>query len=56
MAEKRTRRRSTAEFEADAAKRLLEGGREMAEVATEPGLSAGERRDGIIPMESRRRP
>ena len=39
MAEKRTRRRFTAEFKAEAVKRLLEGGKGLTEVATELGLS-----------------
>ncbi len=39
MAEKRTRRRFTAEFEAQAVERLLEGDRGLSEVATEPGPS-----------------
>ena len=34
MAEKRTRRRFTAEFKAEAVKRLLEGGKGLGEVAT----------------------
>ena len=42
MAEKRTRRRFTAEFKARAVERLLEGGRELSEVATELGLSPGQ--------------
>jgi transposase-like protein len=42
MAERRTRRRFTAEFKAQAVKRLLEGGRGLAEVATELGLSPGQ--------------
>ena len=42
MAEKRTRRRFTAEFKAQAVKRLLEDGRALAEVATELGLSPGQ--------------
>ena len=42
MAEKRKRRRFTAEFKAQAVKRLLEGGRGLAEVATELGLSTGQ--------------
>src|SRR5271165_7212672 len=42
MAEKRTRRRFTAAFKAQAVKRLLEGGRGLAEVATELGLSTGQ--------------
>jgi transposase-like protein len=39
MAEKRKRRRFTAEFKAQAVERLLEGGKGLAEVATELGLS-----------------
>src|ERR1044072_2754955 len=39
MAEKRARRRFTAEFKAEAVKRLLEGGKGLSEVATELGLS-----------------
>jgi transposase len=43
MAEKRTRRRFTAEFKAQAVKRVLEdGSRGLAEVATELGLSTGQ--------------
>src|SRR3954453_23912727 len=42
MAEKRTRRRFTAEFKAEAVKRLLEGGKGLTEVATELGLSPGQ--------------
>jgi transposase len=42
MAEKRTRRRFTAEFKAEAIKRLLEGGKGLSEVATELGLSPGQ--------------
>lgn len=42
MAEKRTRRRFTAEFKAQAVKRLLEDGRPLAEVATELDLSPGQ--------------
>jgi transposase len=42
MAEKRTRRRFTAEFEAEAVKRLLGGGKGLSEVATELGLSPGQ--------------
>jgi len=41
MAERRTRRRFTAEFKAQAVRRLLEGGKGLAEVATELGLSPG---------------
>jgi uncharacterized protein YjbJ (UPF0337 family)/transposase-like protein len=42
MAEKRTRRRFTTEFKAQAVKRVLEGGKPLAEVATELGLSTGQ--------------
>ena len=42
MAEKRTRRRFTAEFKARAVERLLEGGRGLSEIATELGLSPGQ--------------
>jgi transposase-like protein len=42
MAEKRTRRRFTAEFKAQAVERVLEGGRGLSEVATELGLSPGQ--------------
>ncbi len=42
MAEKQTRRRFTAEFKAQAVKRLLEGGKGLSEVATELGLSPGQ--------------
>ena len=42
MAERRTRRRFTAEFEARAVERLREGGKGLAEVATEPGVGAGQ--------------
>ena len=42
MAEKRTRRRFTAEFKAQAVERLLEGGRGLSEVATGLGLSPGQ--------------
>ena len=42
MAERRTRRRFTAEFKAEAVQRLLEGGRGLSEVATELGLSPGQ--------------
>jgi transposase len=41
MAGKRTRRRFTAEFKAEAVKRL-EGGKGLSEVATELGLSPGQ--------------
>ena len=42
MAEKRTRRRFTAEFKAQAGERLLGGGKGLSEVATELGLSPGQ--------------
>ena len=42
MAEKRTRRRFTAEFKAQAVERLLGGGKGLSEVATELGLSPGQ--------------
>jgi transposase-like protein len=42
MAEKRSRRRFTAEFKAQAVKRLLEGGKGLSEVSTELGLSPGQ--------------
>ena len=42
MAEKQTRRRFTAEFKAQAVKRLLEDGKPLSEVATELGLSPGQ--------------
>ena len=42
MAEKRTRRRFTHEFKAQAVERLLEGGKGLSEVATELGLSPGQ--------------
>jgi transposase len=42
MAEKRNRRRFTAEFKAQAVKRLLEGGRGLSEVVTELGVSTGQ--------------
>src|SRR3954462_5524964 len=42
MAEKRTRRRFTAEFKAQAVRRLLDGGEGLGEVATELGLSPGQ--------------
>jgi transposase-like protein len=42
MAERRSRRRFTAEFKAEAVRRLLEGGRGLSEVATELGLSPGQ--------------
>jgi transposase len=42
MTEKRTRRRFTTEFKAQAVERLLEGGRGLSEVATELGLSPGQ--------------
>ena len=42
MAEKRPRRRFTAEFKGQAVKRLLDGGKGLSEVATELGLSPGQ--------------
>ena len=42
MTETRTRRRFTAEFKAQAVRRLLEGSRGLTEVATELGLSTGQ--------------
>src|ERR687896_1741747 len=42
MAERRTRRRFTHEFKAQAVKRLLEDGTGLSEVATELGLSPGQ--------------
>ena len=42
MAERRKRRRFTPEFEAQAVRRLLEGGKGLAEVATELGISGGQ--------------
>ncbi len=42
MVEKRTRRRFTAEFKAEAVGRLLEGGKGLGEVATELGISPGQ--------------
>src|SRR5690349_12760054 len=41
MAERRKRRRFTAEFKAEAVKRLLEGGKGLSEAATELGVSPG---------------
>ncbi len=42
MAEKRTRRRFTAEFKAQAVRRLVEGGKPLSEVATELGVGTGQ--------------
>jgi transposase len=42
MAQKRTRRRFTTEFKAQAVKRVLDGGKPLAEVATELGVSTGQ--------------
>jgi transposase len=42
MVEKRTRRRFTPEFKAQAVKRLLERGKGLPEIATELGLSPGQ--------------
>jgi transposase-like protein len=43
MAERRIRRRFTAAYKAQAVKRLLESGKGLSEVATELGLSPGQR-------------
>src|SRR3954447_15299282 len=42
MAERQKRRRFTTEFEAEAVKRLLEGGKGLSEAATELGVSPGQ--------------
>src|SRR5438270_9831352 len=42
MAEKRKRRRCTAELKARAVERLLEGGKRLSEGATELGVSPGQ--------------
>ncbi len=42
MAEKRPRRWFTAEFKAEAVRRVLEGGRGLSEVAAELGVSTGQ--------------
>src|SRR4051812_4548037 len=42
MAERRKRRRFTAEFKAEAVKRVLEGGQGPSEAATQLGLSPGQ--------------
>jgi transposase-like protein len=42
MAERRKRRRFTAEFKAEAVKRLLDGGKGLSEAATELGISPGQ--------------
>jgi transposase len=42
MAERRTRRRFTSEFKAQAVQRLLEGGRGLSEVAAELGVGTGQ--------------
>jgi len=42
MAEKRTRRRFTAEYKAQAVQRLLGGAKPLSDVATELGLSPGQ--------------
>jgi transposase-like protein len=55
MAERRTRRRFTAEFKAEAVKRLLEGGRGLSEVAAELGLSPGQLSAGREPVRLRGR-
>lgn len=56
MAEKRTRRRFTAAFKAQAVKRLMEGGRALAEVATELGLSTASSAPGEPSSWPRARP
>ena len=48
MAGKRTRRRFTAEFKAQAVRRVLEGGKPLSEVATELGLSTGQLSTGQL--------
>jgi transposase-like protein len=48
MAEKRTRRRFTTEYKAQAVQRLLEGAKPLSEVATELGLSPGQLRSWRI--------
>ena len=42
MTERRKRRRFTAEFKAEAVKRLLEGGKGLSEAATELGIGPGQ--------------
>ena len=42
MAERRKRRRFTPEFKAQAVRHLLEGGKGLAEVATELGIGGGQ--------------
>ena len=42
MAETRTRRRFTAEFKAQAVKRVLEGAKGLTEVAAELGVGTGQ--------------
>lgn len=42
MVEKRPRRQFTAEFKAQAVRRVLEGGHRLAEVAAELGVSTGQ--------------
>ena len=42
MAEKRTRRRFTREFKAQAVQHLLDSGKPLSDVATELGLSPGQ--------------
>ncbi len=42
MVEKRTRRRFTNEFKAQAVKQLLEGGRGLLKVATELGIGSAQ--------------
>lgn len=42
MAQQRTRRRFTAEFKAQAVKRVLDGGKVLSDMATELGVSTGQ--------------
>ena len=46
MAARRTRRSFTREFQAQAVKRLLDGGKGLSEVAMELGVSAGQLSSG----------
>ena len=58
MAERRKRRRFTPEFKTQAVRHLLEGGKGLAEVATELGISGGQlstwRRARLKPWRSAR--
>jgi transposase len=42
MGEKRTRRRFTSEFKAQAVRRVVDGGKSLSEVAAELGLGTGQ--------------